>query len=60
VFAYLRLSSVRVLLMLLSVALAALALASALSPATSARQGTRVGSGHVTVGRHAPLEIVWN
>jgi len=60
VFAYLRLSSVRVLLMLFSVALAALALASALSLATPAHQGARVGSGNVTVGGPVPLEVVWN
>ncbi len=60
VFAYLRLPSVRVLLMLLSIALAALALASALSLAAPGHQGTSVGSGHITAARNTPHEIVWN
>jgi len=60
VFAPLRLLSVRVLLMLLSVALAALALASVLSPAASGHHGTALGSGRSTAARISPHEIVWN
>lgn len=59
-FTPLRLQSVRVLLMLLSVALAAVALASTLSPVAPGHQGTSVGSGRITAARNSPHEVVWN
>ncbi len=59
-FAPLRLPSVRVLLMLLSVALAALAVASVLSSAGPGHHGTALGSGRNTAARITPHDIVWN
>jgi len=46
--------------MLLSVALAALAVASVLSSAGPGHHGTALGSGRNTAARISPHDIVWN
>ncbi len=55
----LRLLSVRLLLILLAAALAAVALITAVSPAGPGRHGATLGAGHQSVGKVSQSYVDW-